>query len=198
MPESDSVSINGYVLIGGQSRRMGHDKASILVDGRPAVTVMLDRLSRAGCSSVHAVAPHGLNPVWDGHATVHDAGQGPLGALHAVLANCTSDWAVVVAVDHLGLTAEPISCLVDVARDCRDDVDVVVARGNGVDERVQNLISVWRTASTAHRVESMWTAGSRSVAEVIEVSRVRIVDLRDDVTRNINTPGDLRAFEANG
>lgn len=177
---------------------MGSDKASILVHGRPAVQVMKDRLGDGGCCEVRAVAPGGVNALWDAHASIHDTGEGPLGALRLLLADCTTEWAFVVAVDHLGLSSDAISRLIEVARTCPAHVDVVMAQGGDGDARPQHLISVWRTISTARRVEDMWRAGSRSLVSVLSTLNSHVVDLDARSTCNINTPEDLRAFETNG
>lgn len=46
-PDS-GVDVESVVLTGGASRRMGEDKASVLIDGRPQALAILERLSAAG------------------------------------------------------------------------------------------------------------------------------------------------------
>ena len=98
----DSAAIpamTGVVLAGGRSRRMGRDKALLVVDGEPLVERVARRLA-AVCDTV--VVASGARPL-DGleYAQVADAvpGRGPLGGIVAALEACATHLAAVVAVD---------------------------------------------------------------------------------------------------
>ncbi len=96
-----NTHLGGAVLAGGESRRMGRDKALIAVNGEPLWQRQVRVLGGAGAQPVVVVrrraqgfvsnqVPH----VWD---AVEDAG--PLAGLHAALANAPTRWLAVLAVD---------------------------------------------------------------------------------------------------
>lgn len=89
------------VLAGGASRRMGSDKALLVVDGRPLARRTADVLVAAGASEVlvvggdaAALRPLGLEVVADRHV-----GEGPLGGLVTALDAAANEVVVVLACD---------------------------------------------------------------------------------------------------
>lgn len=100
----------GFVLAGGQSSRMGVDKALVEFRGRPLVDHALAALRRAGLTVAIAGARTGLQkyaPVIDDL----DSGQGPLGGICAALEVTNVTWAVFVPVDLPLLPASLIELL---------------------------------------------------------------------------------------
>ena len=98
--------VEGFILAGGLSSRMGVDKSRLRLGGRTfveiaagALAAVSDRVrvvgSRAGVES------HGLPVVRD----VHE-GLGALGGLHAALGACGAPWAAVVPCDLPFVTGE--------------------------------------------------------------------------------------------
>ncbi len=93
----------GAVIAGGQSRRMGRDKALLTVDGELMWRRQACVLQAAGAAVVGVVRQRGQAPLgllreirlW------HDSvvGVGPLAGLHAALAVCQHEWLAVLAVD---------------------------------------------------------------------------------------------------
>lgn len=100
----------GAVLAGGASRRMGQDKAQLVLDTEPLWQRQVRVLREAGAARVGVVrradqAPLPLNAsteLWLDIAT----GIGPLAGLHAALGACQSDWLAVVATDMPHLDAK--------------------------------------------------------------------------------------------
>lgn len=93
----------GAVLAGGQSRRMGQDKALLVLDGEALWLRQARVLREAGAGVVGVVrqreqAPLALPP--DIHLW-HDAviGAGPLAGLHAALTAGETEWLAVLATD---------------------------------------------------------------------------------------------------
>lgn len=88
-------AIAGIVLAGGQSRRMGRDKAMLPWNDGSLLGHMQDLLLQAGADPVRI---SGAYPDFDG---VEDTvgGQGPLGGLHSVLRTLPDGMAWVVPVD---------------------------------------------------------------------------------------------------
>jgi molybdopterin-guanine dinucleotide biosynthesis protein A len=90
----------GFVLAGGQSSRMGTDKALVEFSGEPLVGHALRILREAGIetSIAGARSPLGdLAPVVDDHASF--PGQGPLSGICGALAATRAQHAVFIPVD---------------------------------------------------------------------------------------------------
>jgi molybdopterin-guanine dinucleotide biosynthesis protein A len=90
--------VNGFVLAGGRSTRMGRDKALLEYGGRTLVEHAIDLLRAAG------LEPHivGTRPDLAAFAPVMEdlhPDCGPLGGLEAALAASSSKWNVFLPVD---------------------------------------------------------------------------------------------------
>ncbi|MDQ2833074.1 MAG: molybdenum cofactor guanylyltransferase [Acidobacteriota bacterium] len=90
--------VGGYVLAGGNSRRMGRDKALLELAGEPLIRHAVKKLRRV-CMDVRVLS---ANPELAAFApTVPDLhpGCGPLGGVEAALAHSIFDWNVFMPVD---------------------------------------------------------------------------------------------------
>lgn len=87
------------ILAGGQSRRMGQDKARLIIEGEPLIA-RVHRLLRVACSNVVIVGGD-YSDVLPGTPVIPDLrpGQGPLAALESALAATTTPLLFVVACD---------------------------------------------------------------------------------------------------
>lgn len=95
--------LTGAVLAGGDSSRMGHDKAALVIGASPLWQRQVLVLRAAGAALVGVVrrpgqSALGLPPeigLWLDSAQ----GIGPLAGLHAALLACPTGWLAVVATD---------------------------------------------------------------------------------------------------
>lgn len=191
--------MTGLVLAGGESRRMGADKALLDVGGERLVDRVVARL-RGVCDPV-LVAP-GARPlpgVADG--AVADAVVciepriGPLAGLIGGLEAAATDLVAVVAVDLPFASASVLDLL---ARRWDGAATAVAPRADG---RVQPLHAVYARAAV-DELRALLDAGQRSPtaaldqlhAAVIEPEVWRTADPSGAFARNINTPEDLRAL----
>ncbi|HEY6446622.1 MAG TPA: molybdenum cofactor guanylyltransferase [Acidobacteriaceae bacterium] len=90
--------MNAFVLAGGESSRMGRDKALLDLAGRPLIAHALDKLRALGCTPrICASRPDlaGFAPV------IHDTSPrcGPLGGLEAALSISGTDLNLFLPVD---------------------------------------------------------------------------------------------------
>jgi molybdopterin-guanine dinucleotide biosynthesis protein A len=91
-------SAEGFVLAGGQSTRMGRDKATLLYEGQPLIVRSVDRLTSLGLR----VRIAGSRPDLAEYADVVEdrhPGCGPLSGLEAALAASDAELNVFTAVD---------------------------------------------------------------------------------------------------
>src|SRR5689334_8223671 len=95
--------LTGAVLAGGQSRRMGRDKATLAHDGRPLWARQAGILRETGADPVAVVRAPGQAPLGlpDDLLLWHDtvAAVGPLAGLHIALSQCRTSLLAVLAVD---------------------------------------------------------------------------------------------------
>ena len=90
--------MNGFVLAGGRSTRMGADKALLHYAGRPLIEHAVESLKAVG------LEPHivGVRPDLTAFAPVIEdlhPGCGPLGGIEAALASSGSEWNLFLPVD---------------------------------------------------------------------------------------------------
>lgn len=106
----------GVILAGGRSSRMGVDKATYAVAGRPMIDWVVDALSRA-CHRVVVAgryeAPAGLEAIPD----EGDGPQGPLAGLVSCLRHFPNESLIVVAVDQPWLRTDTVKRLGELAGD---------------------------------------------------------------------------------
>jgi molybdopterin-guanine dinucleotide biosynthesis protein A len=104
MPAHQCSFISGFVLAGGESRRMGQPKPQLVLGS----TTLLERQIRLLASACRSVAVVGSNAgmVSPDVQTIPDVlpGCGPLGGIHAALAASRTDFNLVVACDLPFLT----------------------------------------------------------------------------------------------
>lgn len=116
----------GFVLAGGQSSRMGSDKALIEFNGQPLVVHALNILRNAGLASMIA----GARPDLSEYAPlVDDAGLGPLGGICAALASTNTEFAVFLSVDMPLLPPSLVPFLLQYARLTQSVVTVPSVNG---------------------------------------------------------------------
>ena len=114
-PDEPDPDAEGFVLAGGQSSRMGRDKAFVDLGGRPLIDHALGMLREAGlaasiaggCSSLAAYAP-----------LIKEARSdlGPLSGVCVALAAASRDWVVFVPIDLPLLPASLITGLLQHAK----------------------------------------------------------------------------------
>lgn len=180
------------ILAGGQSRRMGRDKAFLDWKGRPLIADLVERF-RAISDDVVLIAPN-LKPfqalqvrlVSDPSPPV-----GPLGGLWAALLSARHEWVFTAACDMPLVDPRMVEWMFEQ----RAEVDAVVL----VDEhgRPEPLHAMYRV-SCLNAIASALAGGQRAMTAFYSAVRVRYlppsiwrsVDPEGRSWRNINTPQD--------
>ena len=174
------------VLTGGRSRRMGRDKALVLVDAQPMAARAAQALRVAGAEPVVAVGGDaaalsaiGLDVVPDLHP-----GEGPLGGLlTAFEALAAQELVAVVATDLPAVTPEVLATLVDGIGD--DDAVFAAAA------RLEPLCGVWKVATCRPVLSRAFADGERAVHRAIAPLAHHTVAVPAALLRNVNEPDDL-------
>lgn len=192
----DSVSLAGIVLAGGESRRMGRDKATLPhPDGTGTLVEHVISVLAERCEHVFVMAAPGQPLPTLQARIVRDEvrGLGPLPAtgrgLHAAAA-AGARYAFVSAVDMPYLTVELIDELVRLA--VATDAEVVLPW----DGRTHYLAAVYRT-DLAERVDALVASGARRMSDLIDASDAQQIVVSDSrPLTNVNSAADLRGVPA--
>jgi molybdopterin-guanine dinucleotide biosynthesis protein A len=197
------VEVEVFILIGGRSSRFGRDKALVEVNGLTLAQRAVDTAQAALPSSrVTMVAGNdaqvALTAFAAGTPFIFDLypGRGPLGGLHAALANARSPWVFVFAVDMPLMSVELITLLAD---RISDEYDAVVVRQP--DDRIQPLCAFYNVRACLPIVDAAIRAAGRPrpLHELVAKLNARVVN-RDEycsisdvdrIFRNVNTTADL-------
>ena len=195
----DAVSLAGVVLAGGESRRMGRDKATLPFpgpsDGDGATTMVEHVAGILGqrCEPVLVMAAQGQPLPALQARVIRDElrGLGPLPATARALrvaAEAGARLAFVCAVDMPFLAVELIEDLA--RRAVETDAEVVLPW----DGRDHFLAAVYRT-DLADRADALVAAGERKMRALVDVSDTqRIVTSDSRPLTNVNSDADLRAL----
>lgn len=186
----------GVILAGGQSSRMGEDKATMMFGGEPLLARVARRLS-SSVDEVLVIGPQSLAPLAPHARVVEDAlpAIGPLGGLYTALAATRSTRIFLVACDMPFICPGLVQAMLALA-ETRDDADVVALYAN---ERVQPLHAVY-SRGCLPAVERALKAKNHSLHALLEHLAVVTIDTetgrREDPDGlsafNVNTPDDWR------
>ncbi len=167
------------ILAGGESRRMGTDKALIDLEGQPLVVHVARRFASLS-DDVFVVCKVPLD--LDLPEVLDElADQTPLSGVITALRDARHDRVFVCACDMPFIDVDLVASL-------RDDADVVVPRHDGM---VEPLHCVWSKRALP-KLEGLWDGGERAVRRAIDRLDARYIDVGDERSFiNVNTPEDL-------
>jgi molybdopterin-guanine dinucleotide biosynthesis protein A len=185
--------LQGFILAGGQSRRMGTDKSQLRLQSQTFVDKIAATLQGVA-GSITLVGARYSHPRFPSVADVYP-GWGALGGLHAALSACKSEWAVVVACDLPFVTAELFQYLASL----RTDHEAVVPLQS--DGRPQPLSALYRIQPCLPRATELIESGHRRPLDLLELVNARWVPFSELTNLaqaekffvNINTPDDYDA-----
>ena len=193
-------SIEGFILIGGQSRRMGTDKSQLLLAGQSFV----ERIARELSSVTTSVSLVGTNPAVAKLKllTIPDVYPqwGALGGVHAALSACSAEWSLVVACDFPFVTSQLFARLAS----ARADFEAVAPiQDDGIP---QPLCALYRLEPCLDIAEQFIKSGERKPVALLQSVQTRWVsfdELRnlegsDLFFDNINTPEDYVRLREKG
>lgn len=196
--------IEAFILIGGRSTRLGTDKAFVELGG--------ETLAERAFASVRSGLSHNRITMVAGNSTqfaieaiaadvpfifdLHED-RGPLGGLHAALANAQTPWIFLLACDYPFVSPELIGFL---AESISDEFGVIVPEQS--DGRLQPLCAVYGVATTRPMVEEILQRPrvSPPMHEIVRRLNPRIVKFAEyshlarshDFFVNVNTTDDLQ------
>jgi len=210
------MDVEGFILSGGQSRRMGTDKSRLVLNGESFLARIAAELAVV-TSSVTIVGKTADTLAADGMPAVPEqttpAGEltvrcvpdvyphwGALGGVHAALAACSASWALVVACDFPFVTSELFASL---ARGREAFEAVAPIQQDGIP---QPLCSLYRVEPCLRLAEQLIKSGERKPIALLQSVRTRWVSFSelskipgaDSFFDNINTPEDFARVSRKG
>jgi len=184
--------LTGFVLAGGASTRMGHDKSRISWSSGTLLTHAIERMRRVSNDVFVVGSSDAINlPV----QVLSDkiSGVGPLAGVHSALSHSTTEWNLVLAVDLPLITPEMLIWLTDVQADPSQIAIVPRAKS-----RLQPLCAVYRR-DVLPEIEGALTLKESSIHRLLERLSTRIIEeeqliaagFSPEMFLNVNTPEDL-------
>lgn len=189
--------VTAFILAGGQSTRMGSDKALLKTEG----VTLLERALAKARQIAETVMVAGARERYGEFAAeiVEDefAQCGPLGGIHAALGASKSELNVVLSVDTPSVSVEFLGYLVGRAQKESDALAVVPDAAGGV----QGTCAVYRRPFRAV-AEQQLKRGRYKITDTLALVRVVYVEeseMRDAgfdpaMFANLNTPEEFSRF----
>jgi molybdopterin-guanine dinucleotide biosynthesis protein A len=185
--------VQGFILVGGASSRMGTDKSQLMLGDLTAVEVIGDALHRI-TASVTTVG-------WDEakaarFPNIPDLRRdwGPLAGIEAALRHAKSTHCLIVGCDFPFVTAQLFERLIESTHDW----DAVVPMQN--DGRPQPLCAVYQVQTCLPATELALAAGGHSPRALLDrvrtqylpFSEISHLDDAENFFFNVNTPENYR------
>ena len=187
------MKISAVLLAGGESRRMGEDKATLSFHGKPLWQVQLDLLRRLEPSEIFLSAR--TDPPWrpsDIPWVADDPpSRGPLSGLTAALSQMRGTHLLSLAIDMPFMTEEYLRSL---CRQVAPDRGILPIMGS----RAEPLAAIYPVESHAAFLTALSGVEfslQKIVRELVELGQLRVLRVSKEeelLFRNLNEPADLR------
>jgi len=180
----------GFVLTGGDSSRMGRDKALLPAGNSMMVEAVATTLATVTKEAFLVGRPERYSAL--GFECLPDLrpGLGPLSGLETVLASRRAELNVVVACDLAGLRANWITALLQAMKP--EVLCAAVLDRNG---KLQPLCAVYRTECLHQVTKAINERRLRAIDLLAELKAVKVNI--DDVILNLNTPEEFERWATN-
>jgi len=186
------------IIAGGQSRRMGRDKAFVDLAGKPLIEHVIERSADLGQAETILITNKPAQYARLGLPMYRDLlpEKGSLGGIYTALAQASSPDVLVLACDMPFVNTDLLRYLVD---QIRADIDIIVPR---VDGYPQGLHAIYKTTCIEPIAEQL-AADQLKIIRFYDQMRVRYLDESDYAASdplgrsfaNLNTPEELAEAE---
>jgi len=191
------MELSAVILAGGESKRMGRDKAWIELEGRTLLALAVEKVRRLGVAQIFISARPGRDYSALKYPVLFDLepGYGPLGGIERALHECRSPLLLVLAVDLPHMTMEYLQKLFTRC----DRLTGAVPKRQG---RLEPLAAIY--PNRCHAIAFDFIAKSRRVASDFAeacqreraVRAVSVTATESDCFINWNSPGDIPALKS--
>jgi molybdopterin-guanine dinucleotide biosynthesis protein A len=195
---TDAAKIEGFVLAGGRSSRMGREKALLEIGGVPLIFRTARLVESVAGSATVIGETEGIRAL--GLRCVPDEwpGAGPLGGIATALRVSAAPWSLVVACDLPYLTRAWLEYLV--GRALESEADAVIAMNDG---GAEPLCAAYRKSANA-TMRAAVSEGNLKVRSFLETLRGEVIEPEEwkrfdsdgYLFKNMNTPEDYEEARA--
>ena len=184
--------LSAIILAGGESIRMGQDKAWITTNGDSFISVAINKLRKIGIEDIFISGRIGVDYSLLGCPVLHDLepGMGPLAGIERGLRACNSPLLLILAVDLPQMTSGLLKKLAKHSHKLSGVVPIVK-------NKLEPLVAIYPKRCHAYAVESL-LKGRHSVKQFVELclkeNAIRTWMLPNSYARcfmNCNTPSDV-------
>jgi molybdopterin-guanine dinucleotide biosynthesis protein A len=192
------TAIAAYILAGGESSRMGRNKALLEIDGMPLL-VRTARLVEEVAGTPSVIGPKAMFAVFGLECIEDDwRGAGPLGGIATALRASREEWILVVACDLPYLTKEWLNFLATRAK--ASSADAIIPQNL---LGAEPLCAMYRKRGDA-AIRTALERGVRKVTdglaglkiEEIAPAEWKSFDSEGMLFKNMNTPADYEEARA--
>jgi len=185
--------VSAFVLAGGQSTRMGTDKAFLEFEGKPLISRAL-ALAKTVSSDVRILGSPEKFRAYGMVVEDEFPNHGPLGGIHAALRCSTADLNLILALDMPFVETRFLKYLLDQAN--RHSAMVTIPRAGG---GWQPLCSVYRRPF-ADLAQTALEQGHNKIDPIFDRTEICVIEEHDleregfsaEMFRNLNTREDVR------
>ena len=188
--------VQGFILVGGASRRMGRDKAQLRLGTETLLERVAGQLSGATSSVTLVGDTQAGNPL----PSVPDVYErwGALGGIHGALSATKTDWSIVIACDLPFVTRDLFERLKSFADESPTGfIDSIVPIQP--DGRPQPVCALYRRETCLPEIERLIQAGEHTPRALLTNVRTRYVQFAElsdlpgaeNFFLNLNTPDDF-------
>jgi molybdopterin-guanine dinucleotide biosynthesis protein A len=185
--------ISAVLLAGGESRRMGRDKATILLRGRPLWQIQLDLLRKL--RPIEILVSARTDPTWrpTDARFIADAppSRGPLSGLTAALEQTQTSHLLVLAIDMPFMTAEYLHSLCDQIEPGRGVLPTIGERAEALAAIYPGEAHVDLAAALRGQDFSLQTI-TRRLVRAGRLRPISVTPTQAKLFRNINQAADLK------
>lgn len=185
-------AVSGFILAGGRSRRMGTDKAFLLVQEEPLLKHMIS-LVEPFCNEI---AISGQNSDYKSFNVnlIPDvfSGCGPISGLYSSLKHSSFDWNLIISVDVPFVNDELICYLISNI----SEVDCIIPEHTS---RVEPLVGLYNRRILPV-VEEMIKSGDYKLMNLLSKLNTRYLDCNNLISKyprlffNVNRPHDYQSI----
>lgn len=186
------LDVEGFILVGGASSRMGRDKSRLMLGSQTTV----ERIAEAISDVAPRVRLVGGRDDQNQFASVPDLTEswGPLGGIQAALHAAEAEWCIVIACDLPFVSSGLLRRLLELGSNTSESFDAVVPVQ--ADDYPQPLCAAYRRLPCLDAAKQSISSGEHSPRALLDRVKTRYVPFAEiaDLTGasnfffNINTP----------
>lgn len=182
-------SISGIILAGGESTRMGSDKAQIIFQGKKLIEYPIELLVPF-CNEI-LISANSTDYNGSGFQVVKDEYPkcGPMGGIYSALKRSSNEWSLVVSCDTPFIS----SCVISRLNENKQNFQCVVPVNKG---KVEPLVALYNKLCLPSLLQNL-QSGNYKMIRLLGSLASNFVDVSDLANKNpslftnINSPGDL-------